>query len=815
MSLDLKNMSIKPKEVWELLNLSANKGRTVFLIGIGGCGMSSLAHILLDLGFGVAGSDIETNKYTDQLTKKGALIFNSHSRNNLALTQPFLVCYSSAIRSDNPELIFARENNIPICNRALLLASFVNSRRGICIAGMHGKTTTSALLAYSLYRLGCFPGYSVGGRIPQLGQNGSWGQMHDIADYTQFFVAETDESDGTLTMFSPEDAIVLNIDEEHLDYYHSLNEIRLAFMSFAQNVRNTLFFCADNCLVYDLYRDLKNAVSWGFSDLADYVIKLSGSGGRHCSINGQTGSIGFEVLYHGKSLGNFKSRLIGEKNVSNITGVIAFLHRQGFPTDKIKDAIENFRGVERRQQLLYQDAQVRVLEDYGHHPCEIEATIHAIRQSWKGRLLVAFQPHRYSRTHFLFEKFADCFREVDMLLLTDIYAASEDPIPGVSSEKLADFINRRGIKVDYIPQVNDLSGTLLRYIQNNDLVLFLGAGNISREAHRFVQLLGDKVKTKAGCGFANRSKKESLIELLKWKLSSLSIVHENEYLKNHTTIRIGGPAALWVAPCNEQDLVETLKFCDNEKIDWFLIGNGSNLLVADGGFDGLVIKLSSSYFSQIRVDDDRMRCGAGTSLKRVLSQACAHGLSGLEFVAGIPGTVGGAIRMNAGAMGCDICQRLDTVRFMESNGKVYTIKAKDLKPEYRDCSFFRGKIILEAEFIFERLEPDQIKSKVQEFIRKRLASQPKEPSAGCVFKNPKTIPAGRLIEQLGFKGVKVGGAKVSEIHANFIVNSGNALAGDVLELMRRIMSKAKIEHGIELKPEIELLGVDSCEVICV
>jgi UDP-N-acetylenolpyruvoylglucosamine reductase len=292
------------------------------------------------------------------------------------------------------------------------------------------------------------------------------------------------------------------------------------------------------------------------------------------------------------------------------------------------------------------------------------------------------------------------------------------------------------------------------------------------------------------------------------RVSSATVIRRDEPLARHTTLRVGGPADVYVEPASEEDLAAVLKFCGARGVPFFVIGRGSNLLVRDGGFRGAVICLSHPSFSKVEMDGVHLRCGAGAKLKTVAVEARRHNISGLEFLEGIPGSVGGALRMNAGAMGGATFDVIESVRLMDFDGNARELAPKELSVAYRDCDTLKNHIALGAVFKGRADSPESIAQRMSAFNQKRWASQPAAPSAGCAFKNPPSIPAGKLIDELGLKGARVGGAVVSQEHGNFIVNDGNATARDVLELISILKAKAKAERGIELHTEVEIIGED-------
>ncbi len=290
------------------------------------------------------------------------------------------------------------------------------------------------------------------------------------------------------------------------------------------------------------------------------------------------------------------------------------------------------------------------------------------------------------------------------------------------------------------------------------------------------------------------------------RLSPASAILPGEPLAGRTTLRVGGSADLLVEPGDEVDLAVCLQAARSAGVPWRVMGRGSNLLIRDGGVRGLVLALSQPFFSRIEVDGARLRCGAGVRLKDLAMEARRHGLAGLEFLAGIPGSVGGALRMNAGAWDAMTFERLERVRFMSPEGTIHERPVDEVPATYRRCDLLRENLALGAVFLTRVSTRDEVEARLNELNRRRWASQPAAPSAGCIFKNPAAIPAGRLVDELGFKGARVGGAVVSPLHGNFIVNVGNASAADVLSLIDLIRRRAREERGIELETEVEIIG---------
>ena len=298
----------------------------------------------------------------------------------------------------------------------------------------------------------------------------------------------------------------------------------------------------------------------------------------------------------------------------------------------------------------------------------------------------------------------------------------------------------------------------------------------------------------------------ALADELAARVSPATVIKRDEPMARHTTLRVGGPADFYIEPANENDLAAILKFCGEHRIKFFILGRGSNLLVRDGGFRGVVICLASPEFSRIEIDGTRICAGAGAKQKNVAVEAKRAGLSGMEFLEGIPGSIGGALRMNAGAMGGETFNAVETVRVMDFSGSVREMKPSEMAVEYRSCAVLKTSVALGAVFRCTPQPRAEIEKRMKTYSEKRWASQPAAPSAGCMFKNPAAIPAGRLIDELGLKNTKVGGARISQEHGNFLVNDGGATAKDVLELIEILRTKALAERGIDLHTEVEVIG---------
>ncbi len=762
----------------QLIDLLAAGPRRVHFIGIGGVGMSGLARLLLQQGHTVSGSDAAPNGLADSLRQLGATVYAAHDAAHLPADAELVIFTTAVSAGTNPELRAAAERGLPCVRRGLLLTALMNHRYNIAVAGTHGKTTTSAMIAHILTRSDSAPSFCIGANVPVLGSNAQLGAG-------KYFVAEACESDGTLINFTPEYAVCLNIEAEHLDHHGTMERLLATFETLYQSTRSVVFYYADCPNSAALATKARHAISFGLAENADY---------RALGIQPTARGSRFTVAYRGEKICTIELIIPGQQNVTNALAAIAVADQLGLPLDKIAGALTTFTGAKRRFERKFDAGGIVVVDDYAHHPTEIKATIAAARTLGFQRIVVAFQPHRYTRTQALRDEFATAFTGADKLFLTDIYAASETPIPGISGRTIFDAVTN-GDK-QYEPDLGKLTDRLAAEAQPGDLILVMGAGDIYKVAAGVAEQLSQR---------APRAMK-NLEADLRALLSDDAKLRQNEPMARHTSMRVGGPAEWFVEPHDERDLAKLLHYCHVRQIPVTVIGRGTNLLVRDGGIAGVVVHLNGAEFTKIEVDGERIIARGGARLKAIVGVAKKYEIGGLEFLHGIPGSLGGALRMNAGAMGRQTFEVIEWVRYISFSGELYDAEAKALTVNYRSCPVFRNHIALSAILSGRRTPRAQIEATLREYDERRWATQPVQPSAGCVFKNPATIAAGKLIDELGLKGACVGGACVSDKHANFIVNKGGATATDVLELIGMVRERARRERGIELEPEVMILG---------
>jgi UDP-N-acetylmuramate--alanine ligase len=442
-----------------------NRYRIIHFVGIGGIGMSGIAEVLHNLGYEITGSDIKESETTKRLRSLGIRISIGHDRKNI--DNAHVVVISSAVSKDNPEVLEAKQRSIPVIPRAEMLAELGRLKYGILVAGAHGKTTTTSLIATILGDSGLDPTVVIGGKLKSMGGNAKLGQ----GDY---IVAEADESDGSFLKLNPTIAVITNIDKEHLDYFKDLERLKLAFLSFINKIPfyGTAVLCVENEHIREMLSSVERRfITYGFSEYADvYARDIRNDGIR----------MNYDVIYKGAFLGRFDIPIPGRHNVLNTLASIIVGMELQIPLEVIKRSLSNFSGIQRRFELKGGYRGIKVIDDYGHHPSEIIATLKAAKECFnENRIVVIFQPHRYTRTRDLMDEFSASFQNADKLYLMDIYPAGEDPIEGVNSEKLFKNIKGCGQKdVLYVKERDRLVNALMSDLKDGDIIITLGAGDV-------------------------------------------------------------------------------------------------------------------------------------------------------------------------------------------------------------------------------------------------------------------------------------------------------------------------------------------------
>ena len=466
-------------------SLMQRKVKCIHFVGIGGIGMSGIAEVLINLGYNISGSDTAQSETTARLQKLGACVALGHAAKNIGNAD--VVVTSTAVKVNNPEVVEAHQRNVPVIPRAEMLAELLKMKFSVAVSGSHGKTTTTSMVSTILARGGLDPTMVIGGKLASIGSNARLGDGDII-------VAEADESDGSFLKLSPTIAVITNIDREHLDFYPGITEIKEAFLKFANIVPfyGCTVLCNDNEHVREITPFIKRKmITYGIEHSADYSAR---------DIKYLTSGTEYSLMYKGDLLGTIELNVPGLFNVYNSLAAVAVGHELDLDFATIKEGLAGFSGVVRRLEMKGIVGDITVVDDYGHHPTEVKATLAAAKQVWKGRMIVVFQPHRFTRTKALFNEFTQAFSDADLLILNDIYPASEEPIAGVNSQALCEAIRKTGHpSVEYIAQAEGTIEFLLKTVRPKDTVITLGAGSIYKIGEALLkQLAAREVKNNGG-----------------------------------------------------------------------------------------------------------------------------------------------------------------------------------------------------------------------------------------------------------------------------------------------------------------------------
>jgi UDP-N-acetylmuramate--alanine ligase len=751
-------------------------------VGVAGMGLGPLAIYLSHLGFSVSGED---DALTDEMR---ALLIRERVVLGTIPEQCELVVYSSAIGKTHPAYRAAVARSLPLLRRGELLAEVVREKKLVAVCGSHGKTTTTAMLITALRQANFPAGYVLGGLFaddtpPARAGSNDW------------VVAEIDESDGTIEHFSPEITVAVNLDWDHPDHYRQLADLEATFAALVKRTRGAVLV-SDACGLSA--RIAPAAITFGRSGkFSGAVVDESGEQMR-LKLGGRF------------SPGEITARVRGDFNASNATAALAAVQLMGVGIAPA--ALADYPGVRRRQTILHATDDLTVVEDYAHHPAEIRALLGSLRRRLEkeGRLVIVFQPHRFSRTAQFKAEFAAALAMADAVHLLDVYPAGEAPIAGGTTADIYAELKKSAaaLTVSYLPGDDvEFFRALSRAVRPGDLVAFVGAGDIDRKARVWLEVLQkDAAKAERWDQFA---------AALKPLLASGTKLKREEPLAAKTTLRVGGSARVYAEPSSVSELQVLLRAAAAQRVEVFILGRGSNLIIPDEGVEGLVISLAHETWAKFEPrEEGRIWAGAGLRLKNLCGLAAKAGLVGFEFLEGIPGSVGGALRMNAGAMGGWMFDVVEAVELMTMSGEVKTLPKTAMHVDYRHCAELHEAIALGALLRpASQANAEAVARQMDVYKRKRQESQPREPSAGCIFKNPAGGSAGRLIDESGLKGERVGDAEVSSVHANFIINRGQATGADVLELVRRVRARVRQVKGVELEPEVLLYGKKWREVL--
>ena len=777
-------------------------GDAVHLVGIGGAGMSGLARVLMERGIRVSGSDRARSGSIDTLEALGADVAIGHGADRLPAGVA-LVVYSPAVPPNNPELVAARAADVPIAKRAALLGALTRSDgvRSIAVAGTHGKTTTSAWLATTLVRAGLDPTFFVGGTVRDLGTNARSGLDRVI-------VLEADEYDRTFLELSPEIAIITTLDHDHVDLFPTFEDIVSVFTTFARRVPSNgrLIVSATPPAMAEVIAAAAAPI-WSYAVAGDPVDGLAAAADAAADADWIASDLGltdhgqiFDVAFQGERLGTYEISLSGRHAVANGLAVVAAAEALGVDREAVRSALRTFRGAGRRFEVLGRPAGVTLIDDYAHHPTEIEATIAAARQRWPDRRVWAvLQPHTFSRVAALAPEFGRALAGADSIVITPVYGARERAEGSADAAAIAAHI-------PFPTMVESLDAAAERVAaeaQRGDIALFMGAGDLPEASRRCAEILRERdiesaLRTAEAQGLGGDA-------------------NPHMPLAEITSLRVGGTADLVVRVRSIDDLVGWATLAWESDIPLRVIGRGTNLLGSDLGVAGIVILNRCEGFSiEERADGAAATVIAegGVSLASLAQQLARAGWRGLEAAVGIPGSVGASVATNAGAHGWAMAESVVWAEVLDRDGTGRR-PATALAFRYRG-SALKGdpdSIVLRAALCVERDDPETLLARIAELKAHRRATQPNEPSVGSIFKNPDGHYAGRLIEEAGLKGRRLGKARISPVHANFFINEGGASARDVSRLIALARREVLKRTGVRLDVEIEMIGDQDRETI--
>jgi len=712
------------------------------------------------------------------------------------------------VSADNPELVTARERGVPILSHAQALGALMAQKDGLAVAGTHGKSTTTALVAHILTTAGLDPTLAGGADAIDFGGDARLGQGPHL-------VAEADEYGRRFLELHPRLSIITSAEPDHLDYYGSYEAVLDAFQRFVAGMTSdgVVVTCEDepNLARLPLARP---RVRYGWAGHADWRLE------RYVPQRG--GGAQFTVRRPDGSRGVYEMQLHGRHNAANAVGALALATLAGVPDEAQRAGLASYRGTRRRFETLARQDGVWVVDDYAHHPTAVAANLGAARDVHEGRLVAVFQPHTTHRTKALLPEFARALAAADRVILAPIYQPTgrTDGQPEITSHDLAAEMGHPDVIACH--SLDEAHTHACAELQPNTLVIVLGAGDITQLARKLAEAVASAAPAEtpaipASLAMPKRAGSPTAPSALTHSaLRGPARLHLDtagpEVLRRHTSLKVGGAARHFLSSNDMTVLAPLLGAAANDNLPVLVLGGGSNLLISDDGFDGVVLKYTASEHTvEERADGSLVvHAEAGTNFSNLARRLARDGLSGLEWAATVPGMVGGAVVNNAGAFGGCVADNLLEADLVGVDGKTWTVSRDDLAYAYRTSRLKRGEygptIVRAARFLVTRDDPRAALARIHEQQARRTASQPRQLSAGSIFANPPGDFSGRLIEAAGLKGARFGGAEISAQHANFIVNTGSATALDVLSLMRQAQTAVWEQFGVWLHPEVQLVG---------
>lgn len=774
----------------EPINLFLLRPERVHIMGICGAGAAAIAWMLHLRGWKVSGCDKHVPPAMAKFFERHHIhVSHGHHTNHLAACNALV--YSAAIKEDNPELIAAQKAGIPVLSRGECLAGWISVLRSVAVCGTHGKTTTSCFTTRLLQCIGQNPLWCLGGYTPRLHTNAGpiHGECIDTLQPGQIAVAEADESDGTLAHDHPAVTVITNIDIDHLDHFQNAEEIEQCFAAVVEQTREHLVVCAD------APRAMRVATTFSKCPILTYGFNESAML-RATDLKRYADSTTFTLWLHNEPIEEVHLPIPGDHNIHNALAAMAAGISLGFTPNELLKALPHACSElpkRRFQWMTPQTAPVRAVIDYAHHPAEIQALLSIARLQAPKRLRIIFQPHRYSRTFKFLDEFVEALGGDHELILLPVYAASEPRSKGCDSDTL--YTKMRAAHPTQTILLARTTDEVMHYLRRTakegDLFLIVGAGDVEHIGQIINEEPIQPVTT-------NPYYKE----LSSFFSADEILLCANEPLSKHTFFRTGGIVDVYAEPKSIAALTALLIYCNTHNIPIRTIGSGSNMWFSDLGLPGVLCALKGPLFESYTCDGDTVTVGAGMPGAAFLNRLEADGYTGLEFMQGIPGTVGGWIRMNAGAHQHAIWEHVVGFRAVLNDGQLRHIPAEAVTTGYRSVRGVTGMTILSATF---RLTPgantETIRATRKAYSEKRTNFSGLH-TCGSLFKNAETLLAGAELDKLGAKTWRVGGAFIAPVHANVIATDVTSNASDILALMQQMRHSLFMATQTTFSPEV-------------
>jgi len=752
------------------------------MLGVCGVGMAGVAYLLAKRGWRVSGCDARLNALSEWLRASGVQVTEGHDPAHLEGVDRVIV--TPAVAASEPERMAAAAVGVPVLRRGEVLASLLSQRRGVAVCGAHGKTTTACFTARLLQELGAEPGWCIGGATRRLGgvAGGGGGSL---------LVAEADESDGTLALYAPAVTVLTNIGLDHLEHFGNEAGLLACFRQGVEQTREGVAACCDDARAWQVAQAASVPVlGFGFSVAAAL---------RASDVRVEAGSVSFEVSYRGSSFGRVELGVSGRHNVLNALGAAAAALLLGFEARKVVAALAAACGElpGRRFESVAEVPGYRFVADYAHHPTELRAAVEMARAQRPERLIAVFQPHRHTRTLALGPDFPAAFEAADEVILLPVYAASEAPVEGgCSHDVYAHFRHLLPeLRVRLARSREEAWDYLRQALKPGDLLLIAGAGDVIE--------VSDLIREDVARGWPARRDPDGFEPALR-RVPGAS-VEAFGALAGWSFFGTGGWARWRVEVADGEALADVLRLCGEHGVAWRMVGAGANAWFSDLGEPGCVIRFAEGACKGLEIRGEEVEAGCGWRGPALLDAFEREGLSGLEFLDAVPGSLGGWLAMNAGAHGGEIGSYVTWIRCLNPDGKSLILTPNDFGFAYRRCAGLAGRVALACGLRVTRTDSQSVKALRQTARVKRIPLAGLR-TEGSVFRNPAGDSSGRLLDASGCKGLRIGGARVTDFHANIVAVEGTVTASDVLALALRMRDRVARGCGVRLTPEIS--GLD-------